>query len=80
MELFIPGTLYIGPLALIVSAFKLEITLVVTSFGGIGDWYYRPGTVNSKSFDGKVFLLIKWKFELILHLIGKHFTEMSQKL
>ena len=25
---------------------------------------YRPGTVNSKSFIGKVLLLIKWKFEL----------------
>ena len=27
--------------------------------------YYRSGTVNSKSFVGKVFLRIKWKFELI---------------
>ena len=26
---------------------------------------YRSGTVNSKSFIGKVFLRIKWKFELI---------------
>ena len=25
---------------------------------------YRLGTVNSKSFVGKVFLRIKWKFEL----------------
>ena len=25
---------------------------------------YRSGTVNSKSFVGKVFLRIKWKFEL----------------
>ena len=28
--------------------------------------YYRSGTVNSKSFVGKVLLRIKWKFELIL--------------
>ena len=27
-------------------------------------WLYRLGTVNSKSFIGKVFLRIKWKFEL----------------
>ena len=26
--------------------------------------YYRLGTVNSKSFVGKVLLRIKWKFEL----------------
>ena len=26
--------------------------------------YYRSGTVNSKSFVGKVLLRIKWKFEL----------------
>ena len=26
--------------------------------------YYRSGTVNSKSFVGKVLLQIKWKFEL----------------
>ena len=26
--------------------------------------YYRLGPVNSKSFVGKVFLWIKWKFEL----------------
>ena len=26
--------------------------------------FYRSGTVNSKSFVGKVLLLIKWKFEL----------------
>ena len=29
------------------------------------DIYYRSGTVNSKSFVGKVLLRIKWKFELI---------------
>ena len=28
-------------------------------------WLYRSGTVNSKSFVGKVLLRIKWKFELI---------------
>ena len=27
-------------------------------------WYYRSGTVNSKSFIGKVLLRIKWNFEL----------------
>ena len=27
-------------------------------------WKYRSGTVNSKSFVGKVLLWIKWKFEL----------------
>ena len=46
--------------------------------------YYRSDTVNSKPFVGKVFLRIKWIFELTVHLkhemIGKHFTEMSQKL
>ena len=45
---------------------------------------YRSATVNWKSFVGKVFLQIKWKFELTVHfkheMIGKHFTEMSQKL
>ena len=28
---------------------------------------YRSGTVNSKSFVGKVFLRIKWKFEFTMH-------------
>ena len=28
---------------------------------------YRSGTVNSKSFVGKVLLRIKWKFELTVH-------------
>ena len=36
---------------------------------------YRSGTVNSKSFVGKVLLRIKWKFELTVHfkheLLGK---------
>ena len=27
-------------------------------------YIYRSGTVNSKSFVGKVLLRIKWKFEL----------------
>ena len=31
---------------------------------GTGLIYYRSGTVNSKSFVGKVLLRIKWKFEL----------------
>ena len=29
-------------------------------------WQYRLGTVNSKSFVGKVLLRIKWKFELTM--------------
>ena len=37
--------------------------------------YYRSGTVNSKSFVGKVLLQIKWKFELTVHfkhgMLGK---------
>ena len=37
----------------------IEITLQ-NSFGS----YYRSGTVNWKSFVGKVLLWIKWKFEL----------------
>ena len=36
---------------------------------------YRSGTVNSKSFVGKVLLRIKWKFELTVHfkheMLGK---------
>ena len=36
---------------------------------------YRSGTVNSKSFVGKVLLQIKWKFELTVHfkheMLGK---------
>ena len=30
-----------------------------------GEVYYRSGTVNSKSFVGKVLIRIKWKIELI---------------
>ena len=30
---------------------------------------YRSGTVNSKSFVGKVLLRIKWKFELTVYFI-----------
>ena len=45
---------------------------------------YRSGTVNSKSFVGKDFLRNKWKYELTVHLkhemIGKHFTETSNKV
>ena len=37
--------------------------------------YYRSGTVNSKSFVGKILLRIKWKFELTVHfkhgMLGK---------
>ena len=36
---------------------------------------YRSGTVNSKSFVGKVLLRIKWKFELTVYfkheILGK---------
>ena len=36
---------------------------------------YRLGTVNSKSFVGKILLRIKWKFELTVHfkhgMLGK---------
>ena len=43
--------------------------------------YYRSGTVNSKSFVGKVLLRIKRKFELTVHfkheMIEKLFTETS---
>ena len=39
---------------------------------------YRSGTVNSKSFVGKVFHWIKWKYELTVHfkleMIGKNFA------
>ena len=38
--------------------------------------FYRSGTVNSKSFVGKVLLRIKWKFELTVYF--KH--EMLGKL
>ena len=45
---------------------------------------YRSGTVNSKSFVGKAFLRIKWKYGLTGHfkheMIGKHFTETSYKV
>ena len=38
-------------------------------------FYYRLGTVNSKSFVGKILLRIKWKFELTVHfkheMLGK---------
>ena len=34
---------------------------------GYGSWY-RSGTVNSKSFVGKVLLQIKWKLELVYAL------------
>ena len=45
---------------------------------------YRSGTVISKSFVGKDFLRIQWKYELTVHfkheMIGKHFTETSNKM
>ena len=43
--------------------------------GGLTSNHYRSGTVNSKSFVGKVLLQIKWKFELTVYfkhgIIGK---------
>ena len=37
--------------------------------------WYRLGTVNSKSFVGKVLLRVKWKFELTVYfkheMLGK---------
>ena len=51
--------------------------------GGERGWY-RSGTVNSKSFVGRDFLWNKWKYELTMHfkheMIGKHFTETSNKV
>ena len=45
--------------------------------------WYRSGTVISKSFVDKDFLRNKWKSELTVHfkheMIGKHFTETSNK-
>ena len=45
---------------------------------------YRSGTVNSKLFVGKVFLRIKWKFELTVpfkhKMIEQIFTETSLKI
>ena len=45
---------------------------------------YRSDTVNSKSFVSKVFLRNKWKYELTVdfkhEMIGKHFTETSNKV
>ena len=45
---------------------------------------YRSGTVNSKSFIGKVLLRIKWKFELTVHfkheMLGKWKKNISQQL
>ena len=42
---------------------------------------YRLGTVNSKSFVGKVLLRIKWKLKLTVHfkheMLGKYFTVTS---
>ena len=47
-------------------------------------WTYRSGTVNSKPFVGKVFLRIKWKFELTVHfkdeIILKHVTEILNEV
>ena len=46
--------------------------------------HYRSGTVNSKSFVNKDFLGNNWKYELTMHfkheMIGKHFTETSNKV
>ena len=37
---------------------------------------YRSGTVNSKSFVGKVLLRIKWKFELYYTLLFELCTKL----
>ena len=41
-----------------------ENARIWTEGRGGGEGTYRSGTVNSKSFVGKVLLRIKWKFEL----------------
>ena len=47
---------------LVLSAMKI-FALACLGEGSV-NLSYRPGTVNSKSFVGKVLLRIKWKFEL----------------
>ena len=42
----------------------MPILLVCVANQNIPGTYYRSGTVNSKSFIGKVLLRIKWKFKL----------------
>ena len=39
--------------------------------------YYRSGTVNSKSFVGKVLLRIKWKFELTYALLFEFWPKLQ---
>ena len=41
-----------------------ETLIVLVEEGFTVKVIYRSGTVNSKSFVGKVLLRIKWKFEL----------------
>ena len=49
--------------------------LLIEFFRNTQEWQYRSGTVNLKSFVGKVLLRIKWKFELTVYF--KH--EMLEK-
>ena len=56
--------------------FKVMVSTATYLFVSFSGMEYRSGTVNSKSFVGKVMLRIKWKFELTLHI--KH--EMIEKL
>ena len=57
---------------------------VCRSFNTFFGFGYRSDTVNSKSFVGKDFLRVKWKYELTVHfkheMIAKHFTETSNKV
>ena len=52
------------------------------NYPGYYDQIYRSGTVNSKSFIGKVLLRIKWKFELTVYfkheILGQLYTHISQ--
>ena len=47
------------------SCHLIEVMLSNVSGSSLNVVTYRSGTVNSKSFVGKVVLRIKWKFELI---------------
>ena len=61
----------------------LHLSAYSVEFSGLNsiESTYRSGTVNFKSFVGKFFLRIKWKFELTVHfkheIIGNY---ISQKL
>ena len=44
------------------------------------EWSYRLGTVNSKSFVGKVFLRIKWKIRTILYTVIRIMYKTSNRI